>query len=326
VETTVTHNSNWPAWSPPEALRRILGRLPPVAKLKYNRLTAMSADCEALINSSIAKQTPLQVSFGDLEHRRQFLDPKTDAAELAALEAEMDAVRSELARLDRERSTRQASKQNTDQIIAGLREVFLLGGKLTWPVHAVHVEARPQDGEDLPSAILRTRAEIVVAHSELAAVRHASGTLEELGIQIVEEIERKAERGRPRVTVNANKLTISWPDVLSLAPKGSVLSAPMGSGSDMLCWLHQKEVAQKLFGDLLAQHQESGGTGISEEERGTRIKEIGARVMELEHTEENLIEQALAAGIECHRRTGASPWALLSIAPGAEVPVMEAAE
>jgi hypothetical protein len=304
----------------------LLARLPPCARSKYQRLVAQSADTEALINSSIAKQKPLEVSFSDLEHRRQFLDPKSEPEALAAVEAEMDGLRSEHARLDRERSARQASKQNTDQIIAGLREVFLLGGKLTWPVHELRIEARPQEGETLTDAILRTRTEIAVASSELAAVRHASGTLEELGIQIIEEIERKAARGKPRVSVNASKLSVHWSDVVSFAPKGTVISAPMGSGSDMMCWLFQKEIAQKLVADLLAQHQESGGPGISEEERSERTKELEARVMRLEHEEECLIDQALAQGVEVHRRTGASPWALLGIAPGAAEEVLQAAE
>jgi hypothetical protein len=320
------HNANWPAWSPPEQLRRLLAKLPPVARAKYQRLVAMSADTEALINSSIAKQKPLEVSFSDLEHRRQFLDPKSEPEALAAVEAEMDGLRSEHARLDQERSRRQASKQNLDQTISSLREVFLLGGRLTWPVHEVRIEARPEAGEDLPTAILRVRRELAAAQGELHAVRDAPATLEELGIQIIEEVERKAARGRPQVVVKASKLTLMWPDVISFAPRGTVLSAPMGAASDMLCWLHQKEISQKLFGDLIAQRQQDGGTGISDEERTARIAELEANIMQLEQQEEALIEQALEAGVEVHRRVSASPWALLSIAPGAAEEVLQAAE
>jgi hypothetical protein len=319
------HNTNWPAWSPNEQLRRLLSKLPPVAKLKYNRLTAMSSDAEALIMASIERTKPLSVALDDALRRLEYIDAKADPDGAKAIEAEIEDLRDQLRRLDRERSTRQAAKANCDQVLSALREVFLLGGRLVFPVHAVHIEARPQEGETLSDAILRTRTEIAVAQSELTAVRHASGTLEELGIQIIEEIARKAARGRATVNVNGGKLSIAWPDVIALAPKGTVLSAPMGAASDMLCWLHQKEIAQKLFGDLVDQQRESG-PGISEAERAARIKELEARVMRLEHEEECLIEQALAQGVEVHRRTGASPWALLSIAPGAAEEVLQAAE
>jgi hypothetical protein len=69
--------------------------------------------------------------------------------------------------------------------------------------------------------------------------------------------------------------------------------------------------------------------GISAPDRKARIIEIEAHIRQLEHEEEGLIEQALAAGIEVHRRYDASPYAVLGLAASwqaAPQPVMEAAE
>ena len=304
------NNANWPAWSPPEQLRRLLGKLPPVARAKFQRLTAASADCEALITASIA--------------RLNYTDAKADPDGAKAIEAEIEELRVQLQRLDRERAVRQATKQNLDQTISTLREIFILGGRLTFPVHEVHIDAQPRDREDLKAAILRTRNEISVAQSELRALRNAIGTLEELGVQVLREVERKAARGRPRVNVNAGKVSIAWPDVITLGPRDQVIGAPQAAASDMLCWLHEQEIAKKLVTDLVAQLPVGGG--ISEAERTARIAETEPAIARLENEEEALIEQATAAGIEVHRRVNASPWALLGIAPGAAEEVLQAAE
>jgi hypothetical protein len=323
VEEAVVSNSNWPAWSPPEELRRRLGRLPQRARDKYNALASASSDAEALIMASIARTKPLEVALNDALRRLDYTDAKSDPDGAKAIEVEIEQQRAQYQRLDRERATRQATKANCDQVLAGLRDIFLLT-KISWPLHEVRIDARPRDGEDLKQAILRTRNEISAAQSELRALRNATGTLEELGVQVLREIEAKAARGRPRVNVNAGKVSIAWPDVINLAPKGTALSAPMGSCSDILCWLHEPEIARKLIIDLVAALPEGGG--ISEAGRTARIAEIEADIARLENEEEALIEQALAAGIEVHRRVNASPWALLGIAPGAAEEVLQAAE
>ena len=318
------NNANWPAWSPPEQLRRLLGKLPPVARAKFQRLTAESADAEALIMASVARQKPIEVALNDAIARLNYTDAKADPDGAKAIEAEIEELRVQLQRLDRERAVRQATKQNLDQTISTLREIFILGGRLTFPVHEVHIDAQPRDREDLKAAILRTRDEISVAQSELHALRNAAGTLEELGVQVLREVERKASRGRPRVNTSGSKLTISWPDVITLGPRDQALGAPQGAASDMLCWLHEQEIAKKLVTDLVAQLPVGGG--ISEAERTARIAETEPAIARLENEEEALIEQATAAGIEVHRRVNASPWALLGIAPGAAEEVLQAAE
>jgi hypothetical protein len=317
------HNSNWPAWSAPEELRRRLGRLPQRARDKYNALVSASSDAEALIMASIGRAKPLEVALNDALRQLNYIDVKADPDGAKAIEVEIERLRLEYQRLDRERATRQAMKANCDQVLASLRDVFLLT-KITWPLHEVRIDARPQDGQDLKAAILRTRDEISAAQGELRALRNAAGTLEELGVQVLREVERKAARGRPRLNVNAGKVSISWCDMIAFAPRDTVIGAPQGAASDLLCWLFEQQIMQKLFADLIAAQPEGGG--ISEAERTARIAETEAAIAHLEHTEEALIEQALAAGIEVHRRPSASPWALLGIAPGAAEEVMEAAE
>jgi hypothetical protein len=209
-----------------------------------------------------------------------------------------------------------------DQLLSTLREVFLLGSKISWPVHAVRIDARPHDGETISDAIVRTRREIAAAQHEVRAVRALPPSREELINQLIDEIAGMAAAGKPRFDLRDGKLRVHWPDVVSLAPKGTVVSAPSGSSSRLLCWLMGEEVIKRLGHELL----DNLPDGISAEERKTRIAECEASIMRLEHEEESLIEQALDAGIEVHRRVTASAYAMLSIEADAEVPVLQAAE
>jgi hypothetical protein len=65
--------------------------------------------------------------------------------------------------------------------------------------------------------------------------------------------------------------------------------------------------------------------GIPAAEREPRREKLQAALLELERVEEHFVVQALAAGLEVHRRPYASGYALLSMEVG-EVESMQAAE
>jgi hypothetical protein len=88
-----------------------------------------------------------------------------------------------------------------------------------------------------------------------------------------------------------------------------VLAAPAGSASDLLCWFHRREMIEALTTGF----DGNAGDGISANERSAREHDLKARLLDLERAEESLIEQALAASLDVHRRTNASPFAILGL-------------
>jgi hypothetical protein len=82
--------------------------------------------------------------------------------------------------------------------------------------------------------------------------------------------------------------------------------------------LHSVELKKRLLSAVEDVHG-----GIPSAERPQRIRAAEERVFALETAEERLVCQALDAGLECHRRIDASPWAILGFV---EEAVAEAAE
>jgi hypothetical protein len=113
---------------------------------------------------------------------------------------------------------------------------------IRWPLRAASVEAKPHKGESLQDAIKRVRSEIMAAKGELAQVRSAPPTVEELGKQIITQVMQHA--AKPDVVLRDAKLRINWPDVINVGASNSTLGAPSGSTSRMLCWLFPKEVVR----------------------------------------------------------------------------------
>jgi hypothetical protein len=70
--------------------------------------------------------------------------------------------------------------------------------------------------------------------------------------------------------------------------------------------------------ELCTARLEEVAGGITAADRARRIAELERQLFQLEHGEEQLIEAALAAGLEVHRRPHASPYALLGIEPRME--------
>jgi hypothetical protein len=111
------------------------------------------------------------------------------------------------------------------------------------------------------------------------------------------------------VSLRNGEVKVFWPDAPSIVASGSAIGAPAGSASALLAALYPDALLEALTANL---DQIRGG--ISAADRAAKISELSTKILELEHTEESLVAQALAAGLEVHRRPTANGLALLGLA------------
>jgi hypothetical protein len=296
-----------PVYSLPQAL----DRLPSHARERYEALRAMLDDSEALQRSLQERIKAKEERLAALMRRRSYASvPGGDAAEVERLNGEFAGIRTDLDKLDRERSRRSSVRANTEQIVSRLNNFIM-----QWFSGAVDVAAPPRltnvpvgrrRGESLADALLRVRREVAVAQAELMRVKAAPPPKEEVQLALIQEIDRLAREGRPQVVNEGGKVMISWPDIQMYASPGQPLSAPSGSASRLLCALFPTELKKLLIASV-----EDVSGGIAADERPRRILEMEQNIYALEIAEERLVCQALDSGLEVHRRPDVNPLVLL---------------
>jgi hypothetical protein len=293
----------------------MLAAAPLIARRKFKALEALVADSQALVKSCMAREDVLEGRLAELHGRFRSTDPK-DALRLAELNREREELAADLQTARDERARRNGIRANAEQIVSQLKYNFLSSENChgSWGLRAyAGPPAKPRDGESLSDAIRRVRSEIGRLQGELTQVREAPPSTAEIKAHLVGEVDRLAREGQPTVSFEGGKVQLTFPDQLRYAPPGQGLSAPSGSASKLDCWLHRDEIVRALsaFADDIK-------GGLSAAERAQRIERLEADLLQHEFDEESLIEQALAAGIDVHRRRDASAYALLSIVPISE--------
>jgi hypothetical protein len=302
--------NQFPVYSFPQLLRR----LPPHARAKFNALVALVDDSEALLARAFEREHGLGEQRDAIAYRLGHLDRASEADTIAEIKAEMDVIDAEVQKLSDERAKRNATHANAQQVISQLRDQFIpsigldLPGSSGTALRAVDVRAKPRDGETLAAAITRTRGEISNAKGELGRVKIAPPSRAEIERALRAEVQRLITKGTPNVNVADGKITVFWPDTPTLGgTPGVAVAAPSGSASALIAAMFPDELLA-----LLSQGVDQI-EGIGAAERASRVAEIGASIERLEHQEESLVVQAIAAGLDVHRRATASGWALLGI-------------
>jgi hypothetical protein len=287
-------------------LEQCIAALPGPARRRYGRLQAAITDAQALVRSNLQREALLEDSLNDIKRRLHY---STDADTVARLREDLTEFSAELASLGDERSKRNAARGNAEQTLSQLNNfigrLFLDG---TPRLRSVAVEASPRDGESLADAILRTRAAIRAAQAALLAVKDAPLPPDEIKRALTAAIDRMAAEGGPQLDLVGGKVVIRWPDVSEFAGANAAFAAPSGGASKLMAWLWRDRLIEALTSGI----DEITG-GVPAAARAGRIAEMEAEVLRLERDEESLVEMALAAGLEVHRRYGASPLALLGI-------------
>jgi len=116
-------------------------------------------------------------------------------------------------------------------------------------------------------------------------------------------------------------VTVHFPDVMQYGTPGQAMSAPSGSASRLMAWVHRDALLKRLLAEI---KDEEGS--ISSEERPQRVRQTEQHLLALEISEEKLVCHAIAAGLEVHRRPDCSPWVLLDLAVAEQAVPAEAAE
>jgi hypothetical protein len=302
-------NHQWPAFNLPQ----VIVRLPPAARAKYSSLQAQVADSGALASLSFERQRTIEERRDGIARRLGYLDAASERDTIAELKAELDVIAAELEKLGAERAKRDGMKANAEQVLSGLNNFMgTLGIDLpnAGGLRAANVTATPNKGENLADAIGRVRSEIGDAKGELQRTKIAPPTPEEIKEQLRQHVQALVLAGTPTFTVDGGRVVVYWPDTPTLGgARGEAISAPSGSASRLLACLFP----DKVF-ELLCAGVDDVKGGISAAARPLIVAELEDKIMELEQIEEALVTQAIAAGLEVHRRSSASGWALLGIA------------
>jgi len=322
----VTHFPPWPAYSLPQAIER----LPRPARRRYEQLCGQLADAEALARSAIERERVAENAIHAIEHRiamarrgDAFGNP-VEAGKLQSLEAEHQELLGDYEKLSAERDRRNAMRGNVDQILSQLKTAVMAAVGQDRPLHGtpIVVNAKPKEGESLGDAIMRLRGEIGRVRAELVRLKEAPLPPDEIKIALTAEIDRLASEGRPRINLNGGRVKVAWPDVMEFAAPNTAFSAPNGSASRLLAWLFRDRLVEAVTAGL------DGLAGVPSAERPGLERELRRSLLELELAEESLVVQAIAAGLEVHRRFDTSPHALLGLMPFdmRPQPVLQAAE
>jgi hypothetical protein len=294
-------NPNWRIFN----LAQAIERLPLEAQRKYRSLRAGIEDAEVLMRSAFAREQAVEQKLRALEQSP--VGPR-DSEAAAERRAEIAALADELDALNGERGRRQSQLNNTTQVLSQLDGAIppLIEQRL--PLRAV-TSAQPEPGTPLDAAILRVRGDIGRIKAELYRLAVATLPAAEVKKQIVEQINKLADEGCPRLDLRNGEVKISWPDFTPFSNPGAPLASPPLGASKLLAWLFHDELIAAVT-DGIDDHI-AGGIGIAE--RNARKAALQAQLLDLEFEEESLVEAALALGVEVHRRPGADPLALLGL-------------
>jgi hypothetical protein len=319
-----------PMFSPPVySLAQAIERLGPTSRARYQDLRGLLADAEALQRSLMERMGEGEQEYRRIQHRlaRAAL-PGGDQDEAKQLEADLAAAGAKLDKLEAERSKRNSVRANVEQVISRLDNfigALYSGVPGAYGADPPRITVQPtlRDGETITAAILRLRGEINRTRSELARVRAAPLPAAEIRAALIERVERMAAEGQPRVVIEGTKVKLYFSDEQLYASPGQALVAPSGGASKLDCWLHRDQMIDRL--DEIIERL-TGPNAIPAGERPGLVRALEEHLFELEVEEEHWVAQAIAAGLECHRRVDASPWAILGWGLQPEAPRAEAAE
>jgi hypothetical protein len=287
--------------------------LPAAARQRLDALHLKRERCRANIAVVMEALDSKGRKLASLKMRRSQSHPDD-----RQLHAELDdeiAIEMEGCRLlDHERDIDAGLGRNIDQTLAAI-EIFLgtLASGTTpfaGPLRAIErAPSKPQPGETLIAAINRVRTEIAAVKMRLAGVVNAPPTRAELEAAVDAYVADLVAKGQPSIVLGGNgKITIAMPDVMTMGAPSTAFHAPSGSASALLAARDPKGLRT-----LILSNAPTCEDGISAADRTKLRAQLDAQLLALEHAEEDYVRQALASGVEVHRRADVSGWALLGL-------------
>jgi hypothetical protein len=233
-------------------------------------------------------------------------------------------------RVDRADAARKAAEdefgkfQFLDQTIDWLKFYSERGGRLG---HQTLPAVRLQRGENFRTAVDRVRAQIGACDTEWAHVDAAPMPLVELKAAIVQQVDRLAASGEPKILardgvggptdldtmIRARRANTADPTnlttVLRVQRAGDLLMSDVSS--PFVFWLDRDRIIERLHALAAAQDFTSA---LTDDQRDAALERLLDKRLELEFAEEALIIGAAEEGTIVARRRDADPRAILQVA------------
>lgn len=223
-----------------------------------------------------------------------------------APEAELAAVRVELADAETALADHQRRAANDRQVVAQLNGwLRQLPPGAMLEVFAVPF-AKPRRGLTALETVQTLREELNKLQGDLRRLQAAPATAAELRASAAEIVQRLAERGRPKLSAERCALSVTWrPDSSWQAGNGALAHI------EFMAWLDPAALTARLHAEVDA--MPISADAISAADKAPRIAELEAQIFDLSCQEESLISQAASAGQFIARRPRASPLAVLGV-------------
>jgi hypothetical protein len=163
-----------------------------------------------------------------------------------------------------------------------------------------------EQGEAIAAAVERTRDSISALQSRLQNISDAPPPKAEDKRRAAALVAERGKRGRPRYDSRSDRLAIEHVD-----PQTQDIHTAVNDFVNVLAWFAPDLLLAAYTRDI--DEAPERAHALLPEERSRRLAELSGQLETLERSEEALIEQAAAAGIEIARREDASPAAVLGV-------------
>lgn len=266
----------------------MLSKLTPQAAARFAAMTDKVDEAQSRVYA-------VQRRIGDSERQMRGKSVETQAAEVAALQKDLDRQRMMSSEAQETFLALSRLHTNVRSWIAQLPPSVRLDD--------VEVELPETPGrESFIEAVTRIRCEIQDLKSERDTVRRAIPSIEELRAHSDAHVDALAARGRPTLPLDDNKI--------SFGIDGSNQAAAF------LVWLFADKVKERVRGEIEAQHERDTQNGVlmlSAATRAKRLASLEELILAQERDEETLIREAEPEGTIIPRREKASPLAVLGV-------------
>jgi hypothetical protein len=168
------------------------------------------------------------------------------------------------------------------------------------------VRTKLRDDEKVASAIARVRLDILSCKQDLAAAQNAPLPVAELKRLVAARVLRMKNNGAPNLTVDGGKLVLWFTD-----PRAGDSRCELNEVARLLAWFDADRLTARLADEIDALGEPQNP--LTPEAKEKKLAELTARMNDLERSEEALVENAQAQGMDVMRRADASPAAVLGI-------------
>ncbi|RXH05692.1 hypothetical protein [Bradyrhizobium guangzhouense] len=263
-------------------------RLPKGVQAKILRLADAEAQAQALISSTLRR-------IGELQ---RMLSNNLNAERAEACLEEIGLLRQKQEQhSDRHRECADVNAAISRYLAQIPANVFLSDAK--------RGKAKLKAGETHAVAVDRVRGEIATVVSERQRVQQAGLPIADIRAKAAQWIDQRRRFARPKLTVSHDQFDVRFDLYIDNS------SVPVPDMAGMMAYLFPERFAKRL--DELISEMPEPAFALTVEEKSARLKDIRARLYELEVEEEALISAADELGQIIPRRSTADPRAILGL-------------